>query len=432
MDKDSASWRLDFRRRFAAIQSDVLSRENPLSDKNKYAELIIAAVCAGDQNLASELMSKRSPKGGPYTPLAAAHCEPLEKWCMRHDTSYQTIFPSEKVEIEPTSTYTYRYVYETEPSSFVSLQDASWIPGWDFVIGSDGVVLSDSGYMPLDMAHGRRSHCYLPGPELVSFYCPESEIIVEEEALFLSEPNQGHFGHWMVDFLPRLKGRDIARGPLKVVVPNSLSKREIESLNFFGVAISDLIPCSDKFRYRFRKLNIYRPGRYAPPNPLHVAYVRQNISRHRPQPSRGNRIYASRTSVNTRMIKNVKEFNQVLFEEGFIEVDMADLTIAEQQSLLSDAEIIVGAFGTNLFSIYFAPPNCTIIELTDQPQNDPTIPHTSSFLGIKHQFLICESTGSSLGQPAKHAFKKDKDVHVDCSELRRRLREISQVNLRTT
>ena len=77
-----------------------------------------------------------------------------------------------------------------------------------------------------------------------------------------------------------------------------------------------------------------------PPHPRNVAFLREHLwgaSLGKPRP--GKRVFLARSSVGTRMIVNQAAFDAALAAEGFISRDMADLSIAEQRELLSDADM---------------------------------------------------------------------------------------------
>ena len=129
--------------------------------------------------------------------------------------------------------------------------------------------------------------------------------------------------------------------------------------------------------------------------------------------------FLARSSVGTRMIANQAEFDATLAAEGFISRDMADLSIAEQRELLSDAEVLVGAMGTNLLALYFAPPGCRVMVVIDDVELDIVIAQTCAMVGQSCEYLI--STPARASNRAMHS--RDLDFEVDCAAFRERLRE---------
>jgi capsular polysaccharide biosynthesis protein len=158
-----------------------------------------------------------------------------------------------------------------------------------------------------------------------------------------------------------------------------------------------------------------------PPNPVHVAYVRDRISAHRPAPMPGRRYFLDRREIDSRQIANRPEFDRLLQEKGFVTIDVASMSMAEQRKLFADAEIVLGALGTDLLVLYFAPPGCRIIPLTDDVKYDPYLAHTCMMLNMEFEIFICKIAGRSRVQ----LHKKDFDLFVDCDQLGRRIGSVT-------
>jgi capsular polysaccharide biosynthesis protein len=330
------------------------------------------------------------------------------------------------VSIPPTSPYSRPFNYRTEPVQIVALSGAEWVPGWDFVIASDGTVLDGSGYQRLRTPMATLPHFYLEGADRVIHPYPDRQVSLDAEVLLLSAPTHPNFGHWTIDFLPRLRALDFVKVPnLKIAVPENLGTKRLDTLARFGIGEDRLLRCRNDTRYRFRTLHVPLPGPSMPdPNPSNVDFVR---ARHDPRSPDGpprtgpKRVYLSRASIGTRQIANKAELDALLVREGFVSADMANLSIAEQRQFLGNAEILLGAPGTNMLALYLAPAGCTVIAMMLNADSDPPIAQTAAFLGMHHQYLLCSP--AELRGLAYHA--KDADMVVDCVELKRRLRELA-------
>ena len=331
-----------------------------------------------------------------------------------------------KINFEATSPYTRDYSYSTDPVLFVSIPGGQWVPGWDFAIGSDGTVLDDTGYLEIIHVFNHAPHAHFPAANLVSHHAPEDVEHIDDDVLFVSAPMHNHFGHWLVDFLPRLQGRTLAEDrPLKVAVPDTLAGTKIEeTMALAGLEESDILRCRTDALYRFRTLHIYHMGKSLPPNPLHVHFLRDLLGA-KPPPAQHNgkmkRVFFDRTSVGSRLVANKEEFDDVLREYGFVSVNLSDLTLAQQRDLFAEAEILLGAIGTDLWSTYFAPPGCTLITMLWDQKIDPGTAPACSALGQNYQYLHCPIAKQSENWRSW----VDNDFTVDCGELRRRLQEIT-------
>jgi capsular polysaccharide biosynthesis protein len=383
---------------------------------------LAAAAAANDMALAERFFRLRASERTAILSLTCAPVATVAGWCVAHDVSLMTVENERPVAYAATTPYSVDVDYRAQAARMTSLAGGQWVPGWDFVIASDGTVLSDSGYLSLTAPMGNVLHFDFAQAALVIHQAPAKRAHVDAEVLYLSAPTVPNFGHWMIDFLPRLRGRDHLPPGTRIAVPEDLGQKHLDTLALMGVSEADLIRCRRDTQYTFRTLHVFLPGRAMPPNPSHVHLVRRHffkpIAASGPRPKR---IFLARTSVGTRMIANHAEVQAVLDEAGFVSLEMADLTIAQQRDRLAEAEILLGAYGTNLLALYFAPAGCNVIALMDPKMEDPTIAHTAAVLGMKHQNLTCKAAHKSA--LARHG--KDYDIVVDCDELRRRLAEIA-------
>lgn len=382
---------------------------------------LLCAVCAGDQQAAIALARRMLPNVPPLRPLRLAFRATLADYCRERELPCATVVEPIRIEIAPSSRYTMPFAYTTEPALFASVPRAQFIPGWDFMIGEDDTVLYDTGYLPPEVATHDFMTFHVGYLDCLIHYAPAEEIYVDEEVLFLSAP-RANVGHWMIDFLPRLKGMDfVSGGKVKVAVPQGMPARYREMLEVFGFGGADLIACDPAKRYRFRMCHVYRPGRATPPNPVHVKFVRDGFTRgRRLKITPGKRVFLTRNRIGTRLVENAGAFDALLKRENIVSAELADLSVADQHALLGDAEVILGTFGSDLFGMYFAPAGCTVVALMNDLSEDVTVAPTAHMLGQRHQIFLCDRAR----EPGLKRHKRDTNVVVDCAALSERLREI--------
>ncbi len=384
----------------------------------KKAKALIGAICANDQEMAARLVRDVEPNMRFDSPLRLSPLLGLQVYCRKNGYRYEVVLPPQHVEIAPTTPYSRPFSYETEPAVMAVIPGAQFVPGWDVLLGTDGTILQDSGYQPVKHGYTAFGAIFVGDLQAIIHHVPADEVVIDDDVLFLSAP-VNNFGHWLIDFLPRLMGlRSAAGRPLKVALPAGLPARYGETLARFGVSDADVILCQPGKLYRFKSVNLYRPGQSMPPNPQHVRFVRDGLMAGRAlTPRRGKRVYLSRASVGTRAIANAADFNAFLDREGFTTADLADLSLKEQEQLLGDADVLLGTFGSNLLGLYFAAPGCTVIAMMHDVTEDPTIAPSCAMLGMKQQYLVCEKAPT----PGLQKHRKDTDVIVDCALLASRL-----------
>lgn len=383
-----------------------------------------AALCAGNAAFVQRILDLLYPQAGGIGPVAIAPLATLADWCAGAGVACTVIDPPRKVKLAPTTSYSRADSYKTPAVLYAQIPGGQWVPGWDYVIAPDGTVLEDTGYLKIVHVFNHLPHAYFPAARLAAHKAPAREVFVDEDVLWLSAPMHNHMGHFLIDFMPRLQGLAHAGKKLKIAVPETLTGRKfLDTLALAGVAESDLIRCAADARYRFRTLHVYRHGTSMPPHPQHVAYL-HSVLRQEPTPgkNRPKRFFFSRDRIGSRLVVNTAEFQRVLDDYGFVTVDMPTLSIAEQRDLFSEAEIMLGAIGTDLFAVYFAPQGCAVVSMQWDPTwtLDAYNPQTCAMLGLRHQFFLCPET-----RPAKNSRSwLDLDFTVDCAALRRRLDEL--------
>ncbi len=401
-----------------------LLRELPPAElaQRRFSQLgFTVAIAAGDVALGEELNLLTIPDNPYRRPLVISPAATLGEWCRRAGVPYVQPEAPREVVIAPTK-YTQGYTYTTEPVEYAVIPQGIIAGGWDYVIAPDGTVLVDTSYQKPTNTMAPYGHVYAPMFGQIMHHMPEKEETVAGDMIRLSAPHALHFGHWLVDFLPRLRALDfLSDTSTKVAVPYDLPAKFREMLARWGLSEDRLFLCRRDTVYRFERLHVVRPGESLPPNPTHVTYVRERLYTPAPPTRKGHgvKIYAARGGGLSRTIDNWPEIQAFLDEEGIVEVDFAPLSIEDQRALLADAEVLLGVFGSNLFALYFAPATCTMITILPEGLDDPCMPHTCALLGMGHQHLICPATNAGTWQQLKNT-----QFSVDIDSLRMRLREL--------
>jgi len=403
-----------------------IARTAGLVSRNTLKQALPSAMSANDLVAVGTILKFLDPKLEHVESYRISPTSDLKGWCDKSGIICEVLQEAQTVKIAATSPYTQEATYATDPVRFASIPGGCWVVGRDFAIGTDGTILKDTGHWPISIARSGDPHFYVADIELIAQTAPEKSIYIDDDVFFLSGPVLHHFGHWIIDFLPRLRALNrYGKSNLKVATLESLSNIQRDTLSLCGVQPNDLISCKPRIQYKFRTLHVCQTGQSMPPNPENVDFVRSKLyhsgATSQPMQGAGARIFAARGKVGTRNIENADEVSRLLAEEGFIQVDFARLSVAEQQEVMANARIVIGVYGSNLFALYYAPPGCTVIALMPPGHDDPTIMHTCYMLQMRHQFLQCEA---ALVTEAKK-WKVDTDIRVDCQELRRRLRELS-------
>jgi capsular polysaccharide biosynthesis protein len=278
-------------------------------------------------------------------------------------------------------------------------------------------VLVCGNYLPLAMIPASSPHYHMADLGLVAHVWPDQCTDVDEDALFLSAPEGMHFGHWLVDFLPRLRGW---KRPMKIAIPDTLPAKHRDTLACFGVEKGDLVECSFGGRYRFRSLTVVVTGDHQSPQPANPRFVYQGLSDPRPLGTGTRRLFVNR-GIGTRQIANRDAFDPVLKSHCITEVDLAKISIADQRTLLGETELVIGVYGSDLYCMFMLPAGAEVVELVSETIDHPVFARYAAILGMRHHLIQARSAKKT----GRRVYKKDHDLDVDCEELSRRLDEIA-------
>jgi capsular polysaccharide biosynthesis protein len=111
------------------------------------------------------------------------------------------------------------------------------------------------------------------------------------------------------------------------------------------------------------------------------------------------RVYISRNDAAQRRVDNEAELVESLNQYGFEKYQLTQLSILDQVSLFSNADLVLAPHGAGLTNIVYSE-DLTVIELFGDPETDIKIgPHyclLSNALDFDYRYLICESNDKDI------------------------------------
>jgi capsular polysaccharide biosynthesis protein len=188
-------------------------------------------------------------------------------------------------------------------------------------------------------------------------------------------PAHETWGHWLIDFLPRLwvlhqSGHDLAR--LRYLVPADLRPFAADLLRLCGIRDDQLV-AYDHWRETIRTDVLLLPtslrqgNRLAPcftsATQFWTARARQEagVAAHT---GAGDQIYLTRdASPQGRMLQNRGPVAAVAAAAGLRAVHPETMSVAEQIALFSRATLFAGEYGSGLHNSVFAPPGARVVAL---------------------------------------------------------------------
>ena len=194
---------------------------------------------------------------------------------------------------------------------------------------------------------------------------------IEGEVVILSGFPYQLYGHWMVDFMPRLQmlrvsGRRLSN--LRFLLPSDLPDFALEWLALAGVKPDQIIPYdpdSDlcQCEHVLIPTNLRSGGRALPSMAQAALWMTQIACSEPVSPTRS--LYISRESWGniTRKLENYEEVEGIMGDHGFEIVYPEKLSIAGQAELFASAKIIAGDYGSGLHNTIFSYPMTPVIAL---------------------------------------------------------------------
>jgi hypothetical protein len=283
----------------------------------------------------------------------------IEKYLSTLDNDIQVIFTENVLlclssyGLRP-SDPVYPYFYLFSSLNDIVIEEKFWLP---FVVGREGsmfrAINADSSMMLIDFSKSRFKK-------------------ITDDYRHVLFGNNINWGHWMLDFLPRIAVYDKLPGKrdLKLIF-SLLTQNQRDCLNLLGIDDSQIVELdvfrNEVIRYHFDNL-VYLPG---VPRPGALSYLRRRFadavdgSVPGPKPKL---VYISRRQEAPRhRIANIDEVEICFENSGFcILENLGTMPTKDLVFKLSEARVIVLPFGAELGNIALCRDDAVVIALVPE------------------------------------------------------------------
>ena len=281
---------------------------------------------------------------------------------------------------------------------------------------------------------------YLPGcqnRDIASHQIFEVEGLPPEEYIdgtvaVLSSLSGHIYYHWTIDLLPRieiLRQGGIDLDAIDGFLVNNLRHRfQREMLQQLGIPEAKIIE-SDRHPHLRAKCLIVPsfPGHLDWIPPSTIEFLRREFLPLAKQYGKSpERIYISRSNAKHRRVLNEEAVVELLSSFGFVSVCLEEVSLGEQVSLFAGAKIIISAHGSAWTNAVFCSPETTIIELFSPNYIRPDYWMVSSYLRLKHFYIICDSLSCYPLRQLMYQNPLTEDIWVNLDSLKKAMDNLIQ------
>lgn len=364
-------------------QADILLRE-----------LAASAVLGKDHALADDMLKRFAPGALSATlPTAVLATATVADWARRTGASRCEVTAPRYAEIQ---TGGLSWEYAVGGTYLTVIPRGEGVAGVDRAVAPGGIVLADSGHLPLGMGNPGYFPCmwFEPFARVIQSW-PATAHDVDADVLFLAGTDDMAIGHWIIDIIPRLRFlawpefRDY-----RVAIPDTLGAKHRELLALAGVT-GRLITVGFGQRCRFRNLLVVEHPSCNFPTPEPTAFLAHLLRAPGDAPARGSRVFIDR-SMPTRRIANRNDVLALLRRYGFEIIDLARLSIAEQRRHLSRAEVAICTYGSDSLAQLMVPPGGDFIELNFTERDSGAGGRCAMTGNVYHEFMCTPADTSAL------------------------------------
>lgn len=299
-----------------------------------------------------------------------------------------------------------------------------------FTTVEDELIYSDKIGTTLDTIKSNRIDTFLSDLKYINhnieFKTKKKLIELDEKVIVLSQRGFNIYGHWLIDFLPRLAFcESLLEQGFKVVVPKGTPKYAFELFKYFGLEKDRIIEHDYKYQILKCKQAIIPTASRSGHDLSHVhpcigkyfdkIIGRCNIMKNDATPY----IYLTREGERNQMRRLINRdvIENTLGKFPFVTIQPEKLSFLEQFTLYKNAKVIIGEYGSALHNSLFGSQELQVISLSGN--------HILSFI----QHRLCEVKDQQIGYVFGEAFyKKDNrtmtDFLIDPKDLKEALETV--------
>jgi tetratricopeptide (TPR) repeat protein/capsular polysaccharide biosynthesis protein len=301
------------------------------------------------------------------------------------ETKYIELSKEKKIKLIPTQTLS-QTIHESFISHYKVPKDFVVKNGCGFGDTLNSAVITSSNQL---LKYASTGNCELV---FASQKLPEA-LELEGKVVFLSaKHSSGNYYHWMFHVIARLELIEASGFTLesidKFVLHTCHLSFHQETLKILGIPDKKII--ETRFYPFIKAEEMIVPSLSLPcPSIRSVNFLKNKfLITDREQLS--TMIYISRKNASYRKVINENEVSDLLKNFGFTSVTLESMSVTQQASLMSSAQVVVSPHGAGLSNIIFCNPRTKIIEIFSPNYVHNFYHILSSYCDLEYYYLIGE------------------------------------------
>jgi hypothetical protein len=220
----------------------------------------------------------------------------------------------------------------------------------------------------------------------------------------MTTPCESNYWHWMMETLPRFRLlQEAGFSPERVgryLVALTGAAFEMETLAALGIPREKLLPIDRRSHFQVETALVpsQRPASWNVPA-WAVSFLRSIPLADAKSPVPAERLYIKRGKGGHRRLLCEAELLPLLESRGFVAVDCADFTVAEQKALFAQARVILAPHGAGLTNLVFCQPRTIVLDLMSAAWPGFYFWGLSAALDLDYSCLVDETTTTVIGPP---------------------------------
>jgi tetratricopeptide (TPR) repeat protein len=249
--------------------------------------------------------------------------------------------------------------------------------------------------------------------------------LTTENLFFVSQhgaPPYNNYYHWMFQIIPQIhlwRCSIVNNNSInKIVFPFRLdSSFQKETLEILGVSECQIIELADRASLQtHNSLSFASSLKGHPRKWVGELLRREFLSNNFDTSINSKRIYICRNKASYRQIVNQNECDNFLQAIGFKSVCLESLSVREQATLFSQADVVLSPHGAGLSNIVFCKPNTKVIEIFPKSVTPTMYRKISSYCNLKYYYLLCKDIDNCYSKNNPH-LSHLKDIIINLNHL---------------